>query len=105
MIKGKKGKNGGSYPYHYREMIDDIFGKDENTIEVCSGSVKGRNASPSPNAPFTVDINPDLNPDYVADAQVLKGNCEIGGIIRCLAYCNLNTNPTSKNKILAVLPY
>ena len=46
---------------------------EENTIEVCSGSIKGRNASSSPSAPFTVDINPAMNPDYVGDAQVLKG--------------------------------
>jgi hypothetical protein len=67
-----EGERGGSYPHHYREMIDDIFGCEENTIEICSGSVKGRNSSSSPYAPFTVDINPAMNPDYVGDAQVLK---------------------------------
>ena len=61
-------------------MIDNIFGKEENTIEVCSGSIKGRqittykeereslSALPSY---FTVDINPDTNPDLVADGQKL----------------------------------
>jgi hypothetical protein len=68
-----KGKGGGSYPYNYLEMIDNIFGSEENTIEVCSGSIKGRNASSSPSAPFTVDINPAMNPDYVGDAQKLDG--------------------------------
>jgi hypothetical protein len=71
-MKAQEEEKGGSYPHHYREMIDYIFGKEENAIEVCSGSVKGRNASSSP-APFTVDINPDLNPDCVGDAQVLEG--------------------------------
>ncbi|MGB0026514.1 MAG: hypothetical protein WBP64_06715, partial [Nitrososphaeraceae archaeon] len=73
-------------------MIDHIFGKEENTIEVCSGSIKGRIATSSslggnesslssilqlPSSSFSscfmVDINPDLNPDCVGDAQLLKG--------------------------------
>ena len=54
-----RGRDGGRYPYNYLEMIDHIFGSEENTIEVCSGSIKGRNASSSPYAPYTVDINPD----------------------------------------------
>ena len=29
-----RGKNGGRYPYRYLEMIDNIFGAEENTIEV-----------------------------------------------------------------------
>ena len=61
------------YPYNYLEMIDYIFGSEENTIEVCSGSIKGRKPSSSLSAPFTVDINPDMKPDYVADAQNLDG--------------------------------
>jgi len=36
-----RGKNGGQYPYNYLEMIDTIFGKDDNTIEVCSVDIKG----------------------------------------------------------------
>ena len=36
-----RAKNGGSYPYKYVEMIDNLFGPDDNTIEVCSRSVKG----------------------------------------------------------------
>lgn len=63
-----RGKSGGSYPYNYLEMIDYIFGS-----EVCSGCIKGRNASSSASAPFTVDINPAINPDYVGDAQKLDG--------------------------------
>ena len=50
-MKGEEGKNGGSYPHHYREMIHYVFGKEENTIEVCSGSVRGRNASLCPSSP------------------------------------------------------
>lgn len=73
-----RGKNGGKYPYKYLEMIDNVFGKEENTIEVCSGSVKGRGGatmsgeSASLSSCFTVDINPDTNPDLVADGQKLE---------------------------------
>ena len=34
-----RGKNEGRYPFHYLEMIDNIFGYEPNTIEVCSRSV------------------------------------------------------------------
>jgi hypothetical protein len=68
-----RGRDGGRYPYNYLEMIDHVFGSEKNTIEVCSGSIKGRHASSSPSAPFTVDINPSLNPDHVGDAQKLDG--------------------------------
>ena len=44
---------GGKYPFHYLEMIDYVFGSEENTIEVCSGSVSGC---------FTVDLNPKQIP-------------------------------------------
>jgi hypothetical protein len=68
-----RGRDGGRYPYNYLEMINHVFGSEKNTIQVCSGSIKGRNASSSPYAPFTVDINPSTNPDYIGDAQVLEG--------------------------------
>ena len=55
------GKNNGSYPYHYLDMIDTIFGKEPNTIEVCSGDmVVNKN-----NCNTTVDINPAKNPDSI----------------------------------------
>jgi hypothetical protein len=63
-----KGKGQGRYPYNYLEMIDNIFGKENNSIEVCSNSVKGGKESSC----FTVDINPDLKPDLVDDGQVLR---------------------------------
>ena len=50
-----KGKDGGRYPYKYLEMIDNLFGKESNTIEVCS-----RNVAVLDNNCFTVDINPDI---------------------------------------------
>jgi hypothetical protein len=74
------------------EMINHLFGPEKNIMEVCSGTIKGRtwtssaalssldvkdslssflNLSSSSSLPFTVDINPHLNPDYVADAQIL----------------------------------
>jgi hypothetical protein len=89
-----RGRDGGRYPCKYEEMIDHLFGIENNRIEVCSGTIKGRtwssgaalsslkvkdsllsvlNLSSSSSLPFTVDINPDKKPDYVADAQSLKG--------------------------------
>jgi hypothetical protein len=62
-----RGKDGGRYPYRYLEMIDNLFGKEPNTIEVCSRSVSNNKNC------FTVDINPDTNPDLVCDGQTLKG--------------------------------
>ena len=80
-----RGKNRGSYPYRYLEIIDNIFGAEENTIEVCSGSI-GKGASVittyeqksnslmiAKESPYTVDINPDIKPDLVADGQDLIG--------------------------------
>ena len=57
-----RGKGGGKYPFRYLELIDFVFGREENTIEVCSGSINGC---------FTVDINPKTNPRIVDDAQTL----------------------------------
>ena len=80
-----RGKNGGRYPYRYLEMIDYIFGAEENTIEVCSGYIakSGKTISKhgdyglisaiAKKSPFTVDINPDSKPDLVADGQILDG--------------------------------
>lgn len=63
-----RGKDEGRYPYNYLQMIDNIFGIEENTIEVCSRSVKGSKDSPC----FTVDINSDTKPDLVNDGQTLE---------------------------------
>ncbi|MFZ0326384.1 MAG: hypothetical protein WAL66_03690, partial [Nitrososphaeraceae archaeon] len=60
-----RGRNGGQYPFNYLEMIDTLFGKEDNTIEVCSGNVK--------EDCFTVDINPDTKPNLVSDGQKLDG--------------------------------
>ena len=65
-----RGKNHGRYPYKYLEMIDSIFGKEDNTIEACSYSVKGTKRS---SGCFTVDINPETKPDLIGDAQTLEG--------------------------------
>lgn len=65
-----RGKNQGRYPFNYREMIDNIFGYEANTIEVCSRSVAGRNKGGSC---LTVDINPDCKPDLVTNGETLKG--------------------------------
>ena len=62
-----RGKNNGSYPYKYREMINSLFGEEDNMIEVCSGSIgKGFRSC------FTVDIDPETEPDLVCDGQTLS---------------------------------
>jgi hypothetical protein len=49
-------------------MIVAVFGKEDNTIEVCSGMIrKYRHTSC-----YTVDINPETNPDLVDDGQMLS---------------------------------
>ncbi len=47
-----RGKDNGRYPFNYLEMIDNIFRKEDNAIEVCSGGMRSSDC-------FTVDINPD----------------------------------------------
>jgi hypothetical protein len=59
-----RGRPNGSYPYKYLEMIDKVFGKDEKTLEVCSGTV-----TDDPLNLWTVDIDFDTNPFYCCDAQ------------------------------------
>ena len=59
-----RGRDGGRYPFHYLEMIDNLFGKDDNTIEVCSGSINEEC--------IAVDINPRTNPAIVDDGQKLE---------------------------------
>lgn len=51
-------------------MIDNVFGYEPNTIEVCSRSVPGGNKG---GHCFTVDINPDCKPDLVANGETLEG--------------------------------
>jgi hypothetical protein len=71
-----RGRNNGSYPYNYLEMIDMIFGKEDKTIEVCSGMIRKYSNSYHDNSGsdlcFTVDINPKTNPDLVEDGQTLS---------------------------------
>jgi len=60
-----RGEKNGSYPHFYTEIIDNLFGKDKKTIEVCSYKIKGtKNLD-------TVDINGDYDPDFMDDGQVL----------------------------------
>lgn len=65
-----RGRSEGRYPFNYLEMIDNIFGYESNIIEVCSRSVPGINMG---GCCFTVDTNPDYNPDLVTDGQTLDG--------------------------------
>jgi hypothetical protein len=63
-----RGRGDGRYPFYLLEMIDNMFGVVKNTVEVCSGSVRGTKDSPC----TTVDINPDTKPDIVDDGQFLR---------------------------------
>ncbi|MPZ06039.1 MAG: hypothetical protein GEU26_06410 [Nitrososphaeraceae archaeon] len=83
-----RGRDNGRYPFNYLEMIDTIFGKEDNTIEVCSGSVKGNS--------FTVDINPDTKPDLVTDGQELY---EIPNDIFCRWRCDPPYNVNTAEKM------
>lgn len=56
---------GGLYPVNYLKMINEVFGYELNTIEVCSNSVSKNNA-------YTVDINPERNPVSVDSGEVLE---------------------------------
>jgi hypothetical protein len=49
-------------------MIDAVFGKEDNTIEVCSGSIRKYDY----NSCYSVDINPATEPDLVDDGQILS---------------------------------
>lgn len=60
----------GAYPYLYLKMLDNLFGPDHNTIEVCSYRIPGTTSGGNC---YTVDINPDYNPDETADGQDLSG--------------------------------
>jgi hypothetical protein len=58
-----RGRDQGRYPYKYLEMLESLFGPEQNTIEVCSRSVSDC---------FSVDINPECKPMLVADGQKLE---------------------------------
>ena len=62
-----RGRSNGRYPYRYLEMINEVFGPEENAIEVCSNSISNSAAK------FTVDINPDCKPDLVCNGEKLEG--------------------------------
>jgi hypothetical protein len=67
-----RGRDGGAYPYNYLEFIDNVFGYEANTIEVCSGSIEADfSQNERKKAASTVDINPERKPDLVADGQCL----------------------------------
>lgn len=63
-----RARENGSYPYNIPEMMDTVFGKEDNTIEVCSGMIKKFGYKSC----FTVDINPETKPDLVDDGQMLS---------------------------------
>lgn len=59
----------GVYPIPYLRMIEEIFGTEPNTIEVCARTVKPDGVSCN----YTIDINPSFNPSKVTDGQTLAG--------------------------------
>ncbi len=64
-----RGEDDGRYPTNLLQAIDEIFGSENNTIEVCSNGIAGLNKGGNC---FTVDINPEHKPDLVGDGQVLE---------------------------------
>ena len=69
-----RGEGGGRYPANYLKFIDNVFGPEPNTIEVCSNKIHGLNNGSNC---FTVDINPEHKPDSVVDGQTLEGISKI----------------------------
>jgi hypothetical protein len=63
-----RARSNGSYPYKLPEMIETLFGREDNTIEVCGGMLKKHGYTNC----FTVDVNPNTNPDLVDDGQILS---------------------------------
>lgn len=71
-----RGKNNGSYPYKYRELITELFGNIQDSqeeIEVCSGTVaKSGLLSFCDNYKLvTVDINPAKKPTHIMNGENL----------------------------------
>jgi len=90
-----RGRDNGRYPFNYLEMIDNIFGREDNTIEVCSGAVKGNC--------FIVDINPNTKPDLVTNGQELYG---IPNGVFCRWRCDPPYNVNTAEKMCGTrLPY
>ena len=64
-----RGRKNGQYPFGYKEILEEIFGKCSSCgeeIEVCSGWVKKK-----PNL-MTVDINPDRDPIHIGDGNLCR---------------------------------
>jgi hypothetical protein len=49
-------------------MIDNLFGPEDRTLEVCSGNIRWQDSQC-----LTVDINCESEPDWVEDGQTLAG--------------------------------
>jgi len=58
----------GGYPAGYLKRISALFPEKQNTLHLFSGKVD-TDVFPGK----TVDLNPDLEPDYLDDAQTLEG--------------------------------
>jgi len=65
-----RGEGNGRYPTNLLKIIDEIFGPEPYTIEVCSNKIAGLNKGGNC---FTVDTNPEHKPDLVTDGQTLEG--------------------------------
>jgi hypothetical protein len=66
-----RGKDEGRYPYHYIEMLDNLFGHEPNTIEVCSGSVTDAAITVDSKDWYLKDESPRICNHYTMDAETL----------------------------------
>lgn len=64
-----KGNGEGQYPDPYLYWIESVFGREPETMEVCSRYVKADGISTR----YTVDINPKFQPTFCTDAQTMAG--------------------------------
>lgn len=63
------GQKEGQYPVGYIEFINNIFGPEPNTIEICSRYIQPDGIDTR----ATVDLNADFKPTYCTQAEVLAG--------------------------------
>lgn len=64
-----KGNDEGRYPDPYLDFVDRVFGREPDTMEICSRYVQADGWRTG----ITVDINPKFKPTYCTDAQTLAG--------------------------------
>jgi hypothetical protein len=63
------GKKEGQYPVGYLDFINYMFGREKNTIEICSRFMQVDNVDTA----ATVDIDPFFTPTFCTSAETLAG--------------------------------